>query len=472
MFDTRSLGEFVLIKKSIAIFLAVALSLVALSATAAPKAKKYSPPAGQFSRCDYDPTLKGTASKIQEYLQSQRRCAGPMIVVNSKESTLKPTVALSSVTDLNPVEQCKVSQPRNLNEFRGFNNDNEQMYSKKRHPGAGTVIQIIGLEAPDAVAGKSTPAQDYAFYINYMKSWFGNVNNSGLPVQIRVTDKWYKIQENLKPLNLDHHNFGEGARHLGQEMIKAVDSDLDFSDVDYVLAVLPAGTRFDVASQTALGEARSTEKLLVNMSLAMPLTTDPSQSHYFSGFLVPVMFMHELYHPGFNMGDQDGDGLWKFENRGMGMWGMFASGSSDMLQWQKWLLGFTTDSQVACVPSSSKTTTLLTPGSTKSSKVKLVVVPLSQSEVLVVESVRATGANYKLTKPEQGALVYTMDLNVTGHGMGYEVQVPDKRGYEPYRYSMGTAPLKKGETVTYKGVKITNVEWGPFGDVIKVEPAK
>jgi hypothetical protein len=172
------------------------------------------------------------------------------------------------------------------------------------------------------------------------------------------------------------------------------------------------------------------------------------------------------------MGDQYGDEKNQFKNRGMGQWGMFATSSSDMLQWQKWLLGFTTDAQVVCAPKDKQTVSWLAPGSTKSNKQKLLVVPLSLTEALVVESVRATGLNYKLSRVEQGALVYILDLTNSEHGLGYEVQFPQQRKWKTVRYSMDTAPFKKGESFTYKGVKITNVEWGDFGDVIKVEPVK
>ena len=251
--------------------------------------------------------------------------------------------------------------------------------------------------------------------------------------------------------------------------------------------VVPAGTPLDVIGQGALGEQISTEGTIHNMSVVMPATFKKYQQNNFSGFMNLTMWIHELYHPGFNMGDQVGDGKWLFHvgapspdpaelktwdytKRGMGEWGMFANGTTDMLQWQKWLLGFTTDSQVRCAPKSAGTVSWLAPGSTKTSKQKLLVVPLSNTEAIVIESVRATGLNYKLAKHEQGALVYTIDMTVDTYDFGYNVQFPDSRPWKNIRHSMDTAPLKKGESFTYKGVKVTNVEWGEFGDVIKVEP--
>ena len=100
------------------------------------------------------------------------------------------------------------------------------------------------------------------------------------------------------------------------------------------------------------------------------------------------------------------------------------------------------------------------------------MIPLSSTEAIVVESVRATGLNYRMSKAQQGALVYKIDMTDLRYDFGFEVQFPDARSWKPMKFAMGDAPLKKGESFTYKGVKITNVEWGEFGDVIKVEPVK
>jgi hypothetical protein len=63
-------------------------------------------------------------------------------------------------------------------------------------------------------------------------------------------------------------------------------------------------------------------------------------------------------------------------------------------------------------------------------------------------------------------------MNDLRYDYGYEVQMPKERERIRYKYAMSNAPLKKGESLTYKGVTISNVEWGDFGDVIRVEPAK
>ena len=461
-----------MIKRILAISAAIALVLSGASANAAPKPKPYSPSQTIADRCGYDPRLKGQAEAVQNFLNISRYCNGPARVVDSKMSTKQPKSKLSAASEYADLTQCKLPQPSNAIEFRGFPSGNADNYAKKRHPAAGSLIQVIGVSAKDAPAGKLSPSQEYKFYLDATKAWFSNINNSPNPVNIRVADKWYDLGEEIAQYKLTHQPFPSRAAEISQKILSMADADIDFTGVGYVLVVLPADTPFKIAEQSGLRGGQTAEGQIFNMSVAMQPNVALDQRSKWAGFLSLGMWIHELYHPGFNMGDQVGDTQWNFENRGMGQWGMFATGNTDMLQWHKWLSGFTTDSQVKCAPKESASTTWLAPGSTKTSKQKMVVIPLSSTEAIVVESVRATGLNYKLSTPEQGALVYTLDMNDLRYDYGYEVQMPKERERIRYKYAMSNAPLKKGESLTYKGVTISNVEWGDFGDVIRVEPAK
>lgn len=461
-----------MLKRSTAVISTIAILLTGVAANAAPRPKPYSPTQTIADRCGFDATLKGQASAAQTYLNSVRNCTGAGKIVASKMPSSKPKTNLSTQSQYSDLAKCKLPQPNGALEFRGFPAGNTDYYSKKRHPAAGSVIQVMGVSAKDAPAGKNLPSQDYKFYLDSLKSWFSNVNNSANPVTIRVADKWYDLAEEIAPYKLTHNPFPARAEEISKKILALADPDVDFTGVGYVLVVLPASTPFAVAEQSGLRGAQTAEGQIFNMSVAQPANFKAGQKSIWSGFLSINMFIHELYHPGFNMGDQVGDGNWVYENRGMGQWGMFAAGNTDMLQWHKWLLGFTTDDQVKCAPLDTTTTTWLAPGSTKTNKQKMIVVPFSSTEALVVESVRATGMNHKLASEEQGTLVYRLDMTDLRYDFGYEVQYPDQRKWSWSRYAMGTAPLRKGESFTYKGVKITNVEWGDFGDVIKVEPVK
>jgi hypothetical protein len=153
------------------------------------------------------------------------------------------------------------------------------------------------------------------------------------------------------------------------------------------------------------------------------------------------------------------------------MWGNMSGMQGELLTWDKWTIGFIADTQVRCAPSDSSTTHWLRPSSSKGSFEKLLVIPLSATQGIAVESRRSTGYNYKYPKASEGALVYTIDTTETRHGYGMYVKPPAQRATnrQGNGFSRGDAALKKGESVTVSGVKISVINSGSFGDVVKVE---
>jgi hypothetical protein len=104
----------------------------------------------------------------------------------------------------------------------------------------------------------------------------------------------------------------------------------------------------------------------------------------------------------------------------------------------------------------------------KTSNEKLLVVPLSGSEVLVVESQRAAGLNYKLPQSSEGALVYYVNIAEKRQGYGYKVLGVKGKKISTDPFLLADWTLKDGESLNFKGIQIEVVESGEFGDVISV----
>jgi hypothetical protein len=117
------------------------------------------------------------------------------------------------------------------------------------------------------------------------------------------------------------------------------------------------------------------------------------------------------------------------------------------------------------------TTHWLKPSTIKGGYEKLLMVPLSGSDYLAVESIRPYGYSYKIPKCQQGALVYV----ASRYGQGWNdktIQVPSTTPKKkcPGRGASAKGALVSGDSASYGGVKITVVEAGDFGDVVRVEP--
>jgi hypothetical protein len=148
---------------------------------------------------------------------------------------------------------------------------------------------------------------------------------------------------------------------------------------------------------------------------------------------------------------------------------MMTPWGGDLSSWQKWIVGFITDSQVHCIKPTTASTHWIAPSSVKTKEKKLVVIPLSQSKGIVIESIRAAGLYYKIPKASEGVLVYEVDLTIEGHGLGYKLVLPTNRNPDQPPFFLSQATLREGESVLSNGYKISIVESGNFGDVIKVE---
>ena len=142
----------------------------------------------------------------------------------------------------------------------------------------------------------------------------------------------------------------------------------------------------------------------------------------------------------------------------------FIDGSAPgFFAFERWQLGWLDDEQIICQTSPNQTTTLTsveTPGG-----IKAVIVPISQSKALVIESRRPIGADAELVK--SGALVYLADTSIySGEGTIKVLPVSES---DPYRLQ---SPLGLGETITVEGITVTVTASTDLGDTVQVVVTK
>lgn len=437
----------------------------------------YSPKGWVGDYCGTDPAIKGTGALLQNYLVSERRCVATMRLVAANLPTETPKAALSQQDQSLSAERCKLQKPTKTQNgvWKGFPGAyDQQQFDKERHPSPKTVMQIVPVYSKDAPRSGKTPAEDYKFYFDFIKSYFDYINDGPGGIEIRIPDSYYEFPGLIEPYDVYHGNDGPLGDAFINKAISVIDGDVDFGQVSYALIVVPAGTPSEVIAQQGFGNVVSNEGRLHNVSIAQPATFSGNRNSVMAGMASPSMWLHEFYHPGLNLGDNHASYSPNYDSgRGMGSWGLMSGDNGDLLVWQKWILGFLQDSQVRCISISaeSPSTHWIAPSTVKTTKEKMLVIRASDTKALIVESIRANGLNYRFFSSRLGALVYEVDVADIGHDTGYSVMYPDNRRPNPQdRYLMSDAPLKVGESLIYGSVKISNIEWGDFGDVIKVEP--
>lgn len=457
----------------VAVLLVVGASVP--SGAAAPKKYFYGP-------CDFDLKISKEWAPLQNYMTAMNECLGPVKVVPEAMSKVTPKTVISPSDKLESLDLCKIQNSTTSENAKAFPNQSQmEMASWRTHPGPNTVIQVVPISAPDAkVQPGSTPQKDYGRYFKFLTDYMNYASDGPSKFQIRVPDEYMEFPKALSDYSISHEanlQQQDKQRSLGQEIVSAADSKIDFTGANMVLVVVPAETKFSVIEQAALGQATADGNELRMVSFAEQYTLkDKILIHRNS--LTPMWWLHELYHIGIGLADHNGSNYWQNlrstdpNEPGMGNWGLMSMSKTELTSWEKWLVGFNLDSQVRCVKSSLTTTHWLAPASVKTTKPKIAVIPISTSKVVVVESIRAAGLNYMLPKASEGALVYVVDTSITDREYGFKVVSGSKAPISRSPFILSDAPLKRGQSVTVEGVKIKNVEAGDFGDVIKVEPVK
>lgn len=132
--------------------------------------------------------------------------------------------------------------------------------------------------------------------------------------------------------------------------------------------------------------------------------------------------------------------------------------------WNRWLLGFVEDSQVACLNQADRGIFKVENLGKAGVGLKLIVIKVSESEAILIESRRSDGYDYSLSATDEGLLIYKVDTKwATGHGAFGLVL---KKGIT--KPDMEDALVRIGEYVTVNGITITNVSKNNFYDIVSV----
>ncbi len=235
---------------------------------------------------------------------------------------------------------------------------------------------------------------------------------------------------------------------FAQDVISKVDESTDFAGVNFIFIVFPPGISeeeigtFLVHTQ---GVYRTAEGNVFNLIVAG------------GNYANEDTYIHEFGH-GLGLTDiRDTTDVGNQKSDGMYFDIMNNPTYPELLVWHRFLLGILEESQIHCINSAETSSHWIVPVASSSKGVKGVIIPLNSTEALIVESRRGIGRDVRLlNSPELvGAVVYTLDSKVPYHRT--PVKVLDV--------------LKVNESITFNGYKISVIEAGYFGDVVKLEKA-
>lgn len=451
--------------KKIIIILSLILSSISVSANATSMPSKDERDGG---RCVKDPKVPAVWKKYQDFTWNYPACPHPYRYESGKLSSKKPKTAQSERSELLGVDQCMIAN---------YWGSQRAKQARGEILGQNYTIQFVPFQTPDYKV-KSNPQKDYKDWVKAMEDVMNKSSDLPFNFKIVVPNKYFMIPNELKMYGVGSNSgaITTNFLKLAQDAVAAADSEINFAGANTVWFVGPPNSKkIDLSgialyNQNVVTQEKTFPKTLVTSHpYTYELKNRQKSGNEWDGSGA-LGFMHEWGHSSGTFTTLASVFGGPQQTEGSMQWGVMQSKDGDWLALHKWILQMISDDQVRCASKSKVTTHWLKPSTIKGGYEKLLMVPLSSTEYLAVESIRPYGYSFKIPKCQQGALVYV----ASRYGGGWDertIHIPStkKKKKCPGFNISDRGALVNGDSVSYGGVKITVVEAGEFGDVIKVE---
>jgi M6 family metalloprotease-like protein len=251
-----------------------------------------------------------------------------------------------------------------------------------------------------------------------------------------------------------------------REALKIADPLINFSDVDVLVVSVPSEvTRSQIAafvaesSEAERGQGFDTSEKRIMNTLIM---AGPVGSENFE----LLNWAHELGH-NFGLTDiRNTLNVAAQDSSDLGVYDLMNSMSApELLAWNRFIIGVLNDNQVRCI-NSGTTTHFIRPVEMQSLDPKLIVIPTGKYKAIAIESRRGIGFDTTLQTSSEGVLIYEIDTTIPYNLSPMKI-VP-RIGSTDTKWRRDSA-LKIGDSVTVQGWKISVLESGDWGDVVKTE---
>lgn len=378
--------------------------------------------------CDYAKTLNPNLSTWFQNKPTMAPSFAGKVLLTIKSPTLssgtevdpaEPEVELSD-----PLERCMIKEVSKMRGMTGAGFPEWDSLTQK----SGTVKwALIPIDFPD-LEGEENFRVRVDDQMKLLSEWFEVVSGGRFKVEWVVADSWVtlpeKTSEYVIPLSVNVNNATNGPK-LFIDAMNSADPSFDFSGIQTVNFILPKGQSFiGEGSQgfpwdEVVKNYSSDEGKIDSYSIPGAFFDYPGKTYW-------SYWAHEFGHaiglphvgasrgnlPPFNpwdlMGGQDGP-------------------SKELSGWLRFLTGWLDSDQVYC-KDATKIRDLeirLTPLSDDRSGTKFVVVPLSATKALLVESRRETKFSCKTSPSRDGVLVYVYDATL-GHNEDFLIPISPK----------------------------------------------
>jgi M6 family metalloprotease-like protein len=313
------------------------------------------------------------------------------------------------------------------------------------------------------------PSELFTSTANGTRDFYFAQSYGKLAFDFFVTPNWVQMPFSAKKYSSNDAD-GNGWNWPSDELIKDVfrltDDQITYGDYDVVYVLLP-----ETVARAQMGSGPAHPYPIETRSGVIASVATGGWDMYWNNVGNGVVggdwkwMSHETGHL-FGLYDEDIQHM----SASLGNWGIMAmSWSNEAIElgaWDRYLQGWLTNDQIACRQlsdlSKSGESITLDPLVGQSAGLKSIMIPISASKILVIESRKRKGFDAPLSV---GLLVYTVDMKLGQLSGGYVVKprpgASDKREFLD-------AALRVGDSITVGGVSISVVSIGKNSDVVKI----
>ncbi len=410
------------------------------------------------------------------YLNKTYSCikSGKKLVWNKGVVIVKrtPAIEITPLSALADPSTCKIVRPEDQSELSlGF--------PAISHRLKGPVIRalIMPVDFPDLIAN-SNPLSDYLQMTEGISDWYAKISAGTVKFEWVIYPRYIRMPRNVVDYKIGART-GTGYWEYNRASIEAGDPFIDFSKYDLVITGAPPKVQSDqISTSPAFGyplgrgiKVDETEILNATMTAEDTMRIQQGKPGWKGiaheiGHLMGLVDLYDVSSTFSSSGRPPTDQEQFAFMGGFDFMSHVHGDAPELTAWEQWLLNFLDDSQIRCVGTSNIASThYLTPIEFNDSKPRAVVIPISDTKRLVVESRRSVRYDIRLMAGFEGALVYLVDVSKqSGDG---PIKIISKKGTNsPLLYD---STLQAGDTVTYEKYKITNLALDKNSDTIKVE---
>ena len=368
--------------------------------------------------------------------------------------------AVAAANKFVPTTQCQLlDQTNNAQMEVGFPK------ATGRLPSNGTIrALIVPVDFADVV-GQRPPAEEFTPMTDGMNDFYYKMSGNKVKFDFQVLKNWVRM-----PVSSTFHKlgkWGEGDVYAYWKLaVETADPLVDYSQFDVVYILSPREIPWSSIAYGPAGPLSSSgiatdDGPITNITLsgadAWQSLAKGSAWRWISHETGHLFGLHDLYvSPGTAV-----YGTWDLMSNN------WSTGAIEINSWNRYLLGWVTESQINCLNAadinSSGVTQLIDPIERITDLNKAVVVRLSSSKILVIESRRNEGLD-NLTTAQEGTLVYTVDMTVPTIKGGWHVQ--RRTGSTDPEFT--DAALHLGDVITVEGLKIEVIGHDQNGDTVKI----